>query len=396
MGRPRVKTSEAPQAAGAGLAGVGVSLPRTPGHTHAIEGPRGHAQAQPAQGQGLSTPRILGGTIARSPRALDATAKIAAWVPAPWDYAEGNLNKDKTITPRQPCTALFSRSKANFYASRFSAHASVDEDGLPSGPRGHLFRRTDLNDGRSNPCRDYPGPGAYLSMALPVASSTIRNAKVATMDRAGVRDKCTFVPSRAHALPALPGQPGGGVVHEFLPLVGREITPCVGMLVTVSRRQMRRWHMPEADKMFVQYSGIIFEVAESGLSCMVEWREPFPADEGQYSLCHIGRIGQNGCPEFWLAQLPGPKREPIQKQWAMDAVVSPRYTYNSRLGTYSMPSKKTYEQARRERIHPPKGPARGSIIAEIKHKVLINNRMLEAQVCECSDIIRSRMCSSSV
>ena len=96
MGRPRVKTSEAPQAAGAGLAGVGVSLPRTPGHTHAIEGPRGHAQAQPAQGQGLSTPRILGGTIARSPRALDATAKIAAWVPAPWDYAEGNLNKDKT------------------------------------------------------------------------------------------------------------------------------------------------------------------------------------------------------------------------------------------------------------------------------------------------------------
>ena len=40
------------------------------------------------------------------------------------------------------------------------------------------------------------------------------------------------------------------------------------------------------------------------------------------------------------------------------------------LGTYSMPSKKTYEQARRERIHPPKGPARGSIIAEIKHKVL--------------------------
>ena len=61
-----------------------------------------------------------------------------------------------------------------------------------------------------------------------------------------------------------------------------------------------------------------------------------------------------------------------------------------------MPSKKTYEQARRERIHPPKGPARGSIIAEIKHKVLIDNRMLEAQVCECSEIIRSRMRSSSV
>lgn len=205
-------------------------------------------------------------------------------VPAPWDYADAQF---KAAAPPVG-TAMFSRSTEAFNIDKW-------------------YRRTVFNaPEKADTTVAYPGPGSYDPIIK--AHSRCRRVPGATI---------------GHAIPPLPDAPpkykplpavAGSHNAPSESLVGRDVKPVVGMKITMSQRQKRRLEVRDDHK------GIILEVDDSELFCMVEWVEPYPADEEQYALALTGKNS-----EYWLAAFRSPPPSPIEKKWLLDAIVSPRY-----------------------------------------------------------------------
>jgi len=205
-------------------------------------------------------------------------------VPAPWDYADAQI---KAAGPPAG-TAMFSRSTENFNPDKW-------------------YRRTVFNaPEKADTTVAYPGPGAYDPIIK--AHSRCRRVPRATI---------------GHAIPPLPNDPpkyrplpaiSGSHNVPSESLVGRDVKPAVGMNVTMSQRQKKRLEVKD------DHGGFIFEVDDSELFCMVEWRAPYPPEEEQYALALTGKNN-----EYWLAELRSPPPSPIEKKWLLDALVSPRY-----------------------------------------------------------------------
>ena len=242
-------------------------------------------------------------------------------------------------------TAMFSRSTENYQHDKwyrrtvFNAPETVDSTAL------------------------YPGPGAYDPMFK--VHSKFKRSYNATI--------CPGDKMARESLPAIDKHLRRSLVHEFLPIVGRDVRPFEGMTVTISRTQMHKWNMHE--DAYHKTRGTIFEVAEDELTCMVVWDMPYPGPEEEYSLCNTGKEGK-----YWLA-VPKPRpTTPIARRWVLDAIVSPRYEFDPGQGTFSIPSKKKVTQVQQERRKGVRNVVeRGSIIAEVKAMVLLEAKLRDIE-----------------
>ena len=169
------------------------------------------------------------------------------------------------------------------------------------------YRRTVFNAPETaDTTVSYPGPGSYDPIIK--AHSRCRRAPGASIGHA-IPPLPTERP-KYKTLPLVAGSHNGPVEA----LVGRDVKPVVGLKVTVSQRQKKRWRIEQ------DHFGTIFEVDEAELTCMIEWQPPYPADENQYALALTGLRD-----EYWLAEFRPPPASPVERKWLLDALVSPRY-----------------------------------------------------------------------
>eukprot|EP00961_Rhodomonas_salina_P157258 2117232-Rhodomonas_salina.4 len=193
--------------------------------------------------------------------------------------------------------------------------------------------------------RSFPGPGAYDEIRSDVES----------------HHKRSYFPTIGRAI--APPTPKKRYASSKERLIGRDEKPEVGMsvMLTSAYAHSKKWD---------QGSGEITALSEDG-SAFVEvlWERPSGFNQ-QLKWCSVGEHG-----EYWLTTLRKRKSTPPAQRFVLEALVSPRYDYDSKHGMFRVTPSHGYKHIPRNhsrafgmgtREHVPPG----SIVSEIMREVL--------------------------